>query len=91
MEQKAANTIQDKIMGISDAFYQNEIGIGTEQLPEVIKDLTAIVPQLLPEQQSAYMTVLKNMMEAMEMKDYIMLADIMTFDITELLEQYGVE
>lgn len=91
MEQKAANTIQDKIMGISDAFYQNEIGIGTEQLPEVIKDLTAIVPQLLPEQQSAYMAVLKNMMEAMEMKDYIMLADIMTFDITELLEQYGVE
>ena len=91
MEQKAANTIQDKIMGISDAFYQNEIGIGTEQLPEVIKDLTAIVPQLLSEQQSAYMAVLKNMMEAMEMKDYIMLADIMTFDITELLEQYGVE
>lgn len=91
MEQKTANTIQDKIMSISDAFYQNKTGIGTEQLPEVIKDLTVIVPQLSSEQQGIYMAVLKNMMEAMEMKDYIMLADIMTFDITELLEQYGVE
>lgn len=81
--QELLNDIQD----ITDAFYQNRIRAGATQLPEVIPKLAQVAEEMDTSIQSRYISALKNMTEAIELKNYVMIADILTFDILELLEE----
>lgn len=80
----------ERLESVADHFYQNKNNKGIKEMPEVIRGLSAFMVNLKPEEQQEYLIVLKNVMEAMETKNYVMLADMLTFDVVKILERYKV-
>lgn len=78
--------IIDELQIIADDFYQNKIKTGTEKMPGVVRKLGEIISCLAEDQQQELQIILRNAMEAMETKRYIMLADILVFDLKSVLE-----
>ena len=70
---------------ITDAFYQNKAEEGADKLPDLIHGLSGYASNLDAQSMVGYIAALKNMMEAMEMEDYVMIADILTFDILDYI------
>lgn len=90
MENRIENAIEE-LQVIADAFYQTEIKFGTERMPNFVRELSEIVPFLEEKQQQNILVILKNVMEAMEAKKYIMLADILVFEVMDILEENQVD
>lgn len=80
----------EQIEELSDLYYQNRVKEGAEKLATLVKELSAVAPLLPAERQQEYLIMMKNFMEAMELKDYVMVADILTFDILETLQSYEI-
>lgn len=80
----------EELQTIADAFYQNQIKTGIEKLPDLVRKLSDFVSHLQPEQQPEFLKILEGVMEAMEIKNYIMLADMLVFDVMETIEGYQV-
>ncbi len=86
MENNAADLITELQM-IADEFYQNKMKEGIAKMPELVRELSEFVPHLHPDQQESFLVTLKGIMEAMETKNYIMLADMLVFDVKEMIEE----
>lgn len=87
MENSVTDLIEELQM-IADDFYQNKMNKGIKKMPELIRKLSEFVPHLRSGQQESFLVILKGIMEAMEMKNYIMLADMLVFDVKEMMEEY---
>lgn len=85
MEKK--QELLDAIQYVTDAFYQNRINDGVKKLPELVQNLAGYMEVLDPTIQQQYLNVVKAVMESMEAKNYIMLADVLTFEVLDILEQ----
>lgn len=84
MEISRKNFVQD-IQEVSDLFYQNQIEEGKRRMPVLIQKLSQMLATLPSDAQMELLPMLKSAMEAMEAGEYIMLADILTFDILDRL------
>lgn len=70
---------------VSDMFYQNRLEEGIEELPQLIKALAEAVQDVPEENQLRFTGALKDLMESMEQQDYVLVADILVFEIRDLL------
>lgn len=66
---------------IADLFYQNKIEDGVNKLPDLIRMLNKIMEQECYEDKSKFWGILKNVTECIDSKNYIMLADIIVFEL----------
>lgn len=80
----------EHIQELTDLYYQNHVNKGSEKLQSLVKELTAVAPLLQGKEQEEYLVMLKGLMEAMELKDFVMLADILIFDILEAIQSYEI-
>lgn len=90
MDNISKNDLIEHIQELSDLYYQNQVNQGSQKLQSLVQELTAVAPLLQPKEQQEYLVMLKGFMEAMELKDYVMLADILTFDILEAISSYKI-
>lgn len=74
------------IQEITDLFYQNQLEQGIERLPELIKFLTVLAEEIEAEKQEGYTLKLKQLVEAMGLKDYVLLSDILVFELSDYIE-----
>lgn len=87
MKDIAKNLIEE-LKAVTDNFYQNQNQKGIKVMPEIIRKLSEFASYLKPEEQQEFLTILTSAMEAMETKNYIMLADILIFDVVNVIERY---
>lgn len=83
MYKKEVDVMKTSILEIADLFYQNRIKEGTERLPELIKLLTEIVKMIDAQKQKGFAELLNYVTEAIESKEYVLLADILVFEVLE--------
>lgn len=84
---KETRDILDRMDSIADMFYQNQSKRGLELLPQLVADLTAIAPGIAPEYSKRFMNAIRCLMECMEQKDYVLLADILIYEVKEVLQE----
>lgn len=75
---------------LTDLYYQNRVKESGEKLTTLVKELSAVASLLPIEKQQEYLIMMKSFMEAMELKDFVMMADILTFDILEAMQSYDI-
>lgn len=85
MDEKTKQELLDQIQEVSDKFYQNKDQDGVILMPSLIQKLTEVVNIVPQEQQSLYYAGIKNLLEAFESKNYVLIADILVYDISELI------
>ena len=78
----------EEMVRISDLLYQNNLTAGMKELPGLIQKLAGFANNLKSEDVPGYTNILKNIMEAMELKDYILLADLLIYEISPLVQSY---
>lgn len=86
--EKETKDLLEELKSVADDFYQNRNNKGIKRMPEVIRNLSDFITCLKPEEQPEYLMILKGVMEAMETKNYIMLADMLVFDVVGVVERY---
>ena len=84
---KNKEAILEKIDKITDVFYQNRAEEGTKELPQLISELTEISAEISREKQGRFTNILKNLMESMTQQDYVLMADILVFEMKDLLQE----
>lgn len=89
--EKETKDLMEELESVADAFYQNRNNKGIKRMPELIRDLSEFMTSLKAEEQQSYLMILKGVMEAMETKNYIMLADMLVFDVARVVEAYRTE
>ena len=70
-----------KIEAIADLFYQNQLEEGIGQLPQLIQVLNEILEEKRYTDEQQYFNLLKNIMESIDDKNYIVLADLLMFEL----------
>ncbi len=75
-----------QLQKIADAFYQNRLEDGIAELPNFVQELNAYLMQLPSEVQGTCLLLIKNIMEAMESKEYVLLADVIIFELQPFIE-----
>ena len=78
--------LEESIIEISDLFYQNKNSEGVKQLPNLISQLASYAGSLSADQVPGYTGVLKSIMEAMDMQNYILLADLLIYEVMPFLQ-----
>lgn len=73
------------ILRITDLLYQNNLEKGIQEIPALIQVLAEFIPELQREDAENIVAVLKNVMGAMEMEDYILLADTLVYEVIPIL------
>lgn len=86
--EKETKELLEELKSVADNFYQNRNNKGLKSMPELIRDLSEFMTCLKLEDQQEYLGILKGVMEAMETKSYIMLADMLVFDVIKVVERY---
>lgn len=79
------SALEENIQDITDALYQQRVKEGLETIPLVLKQLSTIAMQLDEEKETALLSILKNAMDALEEKEYVLLADILYFDVRDCI------
>lgn len=69
----------------ADAFYQNHNTAGIQRMPELIEALTGRIGRLNEQEQENCIVIMKNLLEAYENKEYVMTADILNYDVVQIL------
>lgn len=82
---KEFQTIAEEIDKVSDMFYQNCLEEGIAQLPQLVKKLAEAASAIPTDRHLEFMRALKKLMESMEQQDYILVADILVFEVRDLL------
>lgn len=77
--------VSELLEQVSDMFYQNRLEEGIGKMPQLIKVLAETAPKISKEKQAAFTHALKDLMESMERQDYILSADILVFEMKDLL------
>ena len=70
-----------KIEAIADLFYHNQLEEGIGQLPQLIQVLNEILEEKRYTDEQQYFNLLKNIMESIDDKNYIVLADLLVFEL----------
>lgn len=70
-----------KIEAIADLFYQNQLEEGIGQLPQLIQVLNEILEEKRYTDEQQYFNLLKNITESIDDKNYIVLADLLVFEL----------
>lgn len=70
-----------KIEAIADLFYQNQLEEGIGRLPQLIQVLNEILEEKRYTDEQQYFNLLKNIMESIDDKNYIVLADLLVFEL----------
>lgn len=85
MEEREA--VIQMIEGVALGLYQQDKTRGVDKMEYFITQLLELMKsQGLKLDVEAMNQVLANMMKALEMKDYVLLADILSYDLKRLLE-----
>lgn len=77
--------VSELLEQVSDMFYQNRLEEGIGEMPQLVKALAEHASKVAKEKQAAFTNALKDLMESMERQDYILAADILVFEIKDLL------
>lgn len=85
MREKQEDTVKKQILDIADILYQNRISEGVKQLPKLITLLSEKSKDISEQKQKKYIELLNYVMEAMEQKEYVLLADVLVFEISDEL------
>lgn len=75
-----------QLQEIADMFYQNRLESGIAKLPNFVQELNTYLMQLPLEVQGTCLLLVKNVMEAMETKEYVLLADVLVFELQPFIE-----
>ena len=75
-----------KIEAIADLFYQNQLEEGLGQLPQLIQVLNEILEEKRYTDEQQYFNLLKNITESIDDKNYIVLADLLVFELMSDIE-----
>ncbi len=75
-----------KIEAIADLFYQNQLEEGIGQLPQLIQVLNEILEEKRYTDEQQYFNLLKNITESIDDKNYIVLADLLVFELMSDIE-----
>ena len=75
-----------KIEAIADLFYQNQLEEGIGQLPQLIQVLNEILEEKRYTDEQQYFNLLKNITESNNKKNYIVLADLLVFELMSDIE-----
>ena len=75
-----------KIEAIADLFYQNQLEEGIGQLPQLIQVLNEILEEKRYTDEQQYFKLLKNITESIDDKNYIVLADLLVFELMSDIE-----
>lgn len=75
------------IKKVADDFYQNKNVEGIKEMPGLIRELSNVAETINQEEQKKYCMAIKNLADAYEQKNYVMVADELTFEIMEILEK----
>lgn len=78
--------LKGQMLAVADSFYQLDNKTGLQQWPTVFGSWKELALRSDGEMQARHLQVLKNAMEALELKEYILLADILCFEAVELIE-----
>lgn len=87
--------LKDTIKIVADCFYQQKDQEGYRGLITIIDDITAVSVILEGQQEKEEVLLLNNRLQAalkqaldaMEQQDKVLMADIMNYDVTELLDE----
>lgn len=66
---------------IADDFYQDKIKTGIKEMPSLIKCMAEFIETQPLSTQKSYYSVIKNLFEAYESKNYVMVADMLIYDV----------
>ena len=75
-----------KIEAIADLFYQNQLEEVIGQLPQLIQVLNEILEEKRYTDEQQYFNLLKNITESIDDKNYIVLADLLVFELMSDIE-----
>ena len=75
-----------KIEAIADLFYQSQLEEGIGQLPQLIQVLNEILEEKRYTDEQQYFNLLKNITESIDDKNYIVLADLLVFELMSDIE-----
>lgn len=89
MENRSEDFLKE-LQDLADVFYQNQDKKGVKKLPELTRKLSEFMSELKPEQQQDFLVVLKGILEAIETENYIMLADMLVFEVGQRIEEYQI-
>ena len=84
----------EAIRRTSELFYQQNVNDGLTMMPIVLDAIASVSNSIMQseniseEDGKKLSNVLNEALGAMQEKDYVMLADILQYDIIELLEEY---
>lgn len=92
-------TIQKQIESITKSFYQQNIQDGYQELICIIDNFTKLINMIkdnytiskFEEVNNNFKSILDSMMEAMNKKDTVLIADILNYDISDVLTNIGNE
>ena len=91
--ERCIDTIQKQIEGITNSFYQQKIQDGYQELISIIDNFTVLINIMeenypkskFEDVNNNLMSILANMMDAMNNKDTVLIADILNYDISDIL------
>lgn len=84
-----AHNVLDNINKTADLYYQSKEVEGNKAMQEVIVNLTGFVDSVNDERViNDILDKLKEALQAMEDKDYVYLADLLKYEIGEVINEY---
>lgn len=78
--------LREYITNLADELYQNRLESGIKKITELIGLLSEYVESADDNLKNAMIAQLKNIVEAMESKDYVLIADILVFEMLEIMD-----
>ena len=89
MDQKL---LKDTILGLEkmcDLFYQDKIQVAYGELNSLLMNLEKVISMFAEEEQEHIKDKLMEALDALEQQDFTLYADIMNYEIKELLGNYA--
>ena len=84
MDKNKLHEIVDKLDNISDELYKGNIDIGIAEIGLVIGDMNCILAEVSEEEREVFIEEgLKPLLEAMEKRDAVYMADIIKYEFVE--------
>jgi hypothetical protein len=83
MQEIFLKQVNHEIEEVSDLFYQNKLDEGKKRLPELVTQLSKLSAYVLDQDQ--YNKILVELVETMESENYIMLADILIYEVLDMI------
>ena len=87
-EERMLETIKDELVEIADLLYQEDVQSAYQKLSMVIPKMMEALGSVEDEEsKNLLITKLSSALEAMENEDYLLLADVIQYELLETLEQ----